>query len=592
MVIAVLAGGLRAAASSAAVRGRVRQRLLAELTARFPGAELGDAVEIGWTGEVSFGPVRIPARAGGPALIWADSARVRPRSRLSLSLHEAHVALPAGELLRARPAPASSGPATSRALSADVEVDRLFLHLRDVEGPLLLAPLSARATVRRDENGALSATAQARFAGGGTASARLDLDGGTRAALSLELRRVGTGALSEVALARVPVGTLEGGASLDARVASEDGFSTLAAEWALSLDAATLAGPRLAVRPVGPVSAGFRGKARLDARARRLEVGPAELWLGPAGLVRASLSADLHPGDSPSRVELRAAGVSYRDLVEALPEELRPVEEAPRCGGPLSGTLTVQGPLEHPESWDVNGKLDVSQVRLAYGAPRPFLLDAFEHTAVDGRGQVRTTWIGPESPTYVPFRELPPHVPRAILVSEDAGFFGHRGFDFDEIRQSIVRALRTGARVRGASTVTQQLTKNLFLSRERTYARKVREALITVALEATVPKERLLEVYLNLIEWGPDVYGIGEAAQHYFGVDARQLTAKQAAFLGTIIPNPVRYHFLFERGELTPVWDQHVADVLAGMRENEYLDDAGYQAALAEPLVFRRDDSG
>ncbi len=86
------------------------------------------------------------------------------------------------------------------------------------------------------------------------------------------------------------------------------------------------------------------------------------------------------------------------------------------------------------------------------------------------------------------------------------------------------------------------------------------------------------------------MYGIGEAAQHYFGVDARQLTAKQAAFLGTIIPNPVKYHFLFERKELTPIWEQHVADVLTAMHENEYLDDTAYQAAMAEPLTFRRDE--
>jgi len=581
--VLVVALGVRAVTASGAVRDRVRRRLWEELTARFPDATVGDRLEIGWLGEVTFGPVDVPGR------LSADEVRVRPRYRALLagraepeavSVHEAHLFLDA---LQQRPKAAAPAQGTPRATSVTVEVERLFVYR---QGQLLLAPVAARVTLRRDATGMVAGSAWATFADGGTARAWLEYEKGRRGWLSLELRRVGTGAVAQEQLARVPVGTLRGGLSLDAKVASEDGFSTVTAEWALRAEDAVLAGQKLAVRPVGPVNAGFQGKARLDLREKRLEVGPSGFWLGNGGLVHASLTADLRQGDAPSKVELRAGQVSYRDLVQALPDELRPADDAPQCGGPLSGFVAVQGPLARPAEWEVTGKLDVSQVRLAYQAPRPYLLDGFEYKTAD-----RTNWIGPESPTYVPIRELPAYVPRAITISEDASFFAHRGFDLDEIRNSIMRSLRTGTRLRGASTITQQLTKNLFLSRERTYARKIREALITVALEATVPKERLLEVYLNLIEWGPDVYGIGEAAQHYFGVDARQLTPKQAAFLGTIIPNPVKYHFLFAQGALTPVWERHVADVLGAMRENEYLDDAAYEAAMAEPIAFRREEA-
>jgi len=600
VTLAALAVGLRALTWSGAVRDRVRRRLSEELTARFPDATLGDRLEIGWLGEVVFGPVEVPGRFS------ADEIRVRPRYRALLagrvepeivSVHEVYLSI---EALRQRPEAAPATQARSPLpATVTVQVDRLLVSRPEAgrasadpaSSPpaapsggeeLLIAPISLRATVRRGEDGAIAAWAWATFADGGAARAWLEYQKDRKAALSLELRRVGTGAMAQEQLWRVPAGTLQGGLSLDARVTSEDGLSTITAEWTLKAEDVVLAGPRLAVRPLGPVNGGFQGKARLDLREQRLEVGPSELWLGRA---RASLTADLRQGDAPSKVELRAAQVSYHDLVEALPEELRPVDEAPRCGGPLSGFVAVQGPLARPAEWEVNGKLDVSQVRLAYKAPRPFLLDAFEYKTV-----ARTMWIGPDSPTFVPIRELPSYVPRAITISEDASFFAHRGFDLDEIRQSIMRSLRTGTRLRGASTITQQLTKNLFLSPERTYARKMREALITIALEATVPKERLLEVYLNLIEWGPDVYGIGEAAQHYFGVDARQLTPKQAAFLGTIIPNPVKYHFLFAQGALTPIWEQHVANVLVAMRENEYLDDAAYEAAMAEPIAFRREE--
>ena len=114
------------------------------------------------------------------------------------------------------------------------------------------------------------------------------------------------------------------------------------------------------------------------------------------------------------------------------------------------------------------------------------------------------------------------------------------------MKESIIDAAE-GSRVRGASTLTQQLAKNLFLSRERTFARKVREALFTVALEASLPKARLMEIYLNIIEWGPGIHGLGEASRHYFGVNARNLSVQQAAFLATIIPNPVKYHAMYEQ---------------------------------------------
>jgi membrane peptidoglycan carboxypeptidase len=179
-------------------------------------------------------------------------------------------------------------------------------------------------------------------------------------------------------------------------------------------------------------------------------------------------------------------------------------------------------------------------------------------------------------------------VPRSITMSEDAGFFGHHGFDFDEIKDSIARDINTGEAVRGGSTLTQQLVKNLFLTRQKTLSRKIREALITLQVEATLPKWRILEIYLNTIEWGPEIYGIGEAAQRYFGVPASRLSPKEAAFLATIIPSPKRfYHLYFERGALTPRWEERVDRLLGKLHEVGVLDDATFAQATSEQLVFR-----
>ena len=192
-------------------------------------------------------------------------------------------------------------------------------------------------------------------------------------------------------------------------------------------------------------------------------------------------------------------------------------------------------------------KLDLAGLRAAAKSTPFFLRGPFIYRPVDAAGHTREVWVGPQNPNFVPISDLPRYVSRAVTTSEDAGFWFHPGFDFDEMKESLIDAAE-GSRVRGASTLTQQLAKNLFLSRERTFARKVREALFTVALEASLPKARLMEIYLNIIEWGPGIYGLGEASRHYFGVNPRNLSVQQAAFLATIIPNPVRYHVVLREG--------------------------------------------
>ncbi len=175
---------------------------------------------------------------------------------------------------------------------------------------------------------------------------------------------------------------------------------------------------------------------------------------------------------------------------------------------------------------------------------------------------------------------------RAVTTSEDAGFFAHQGFDFEELRNALAQGAEAGRVVRGGSTITQQVAKNLYLSQERTVARKVREALVTIALESSVPKRRLLEIYLNVAEWGPELWGIGPAARHWFGKDARALTPKEAAFLASIIPSPVRYHSMFARGSPTDAWEERVDELLRKMTSHGAISDDDFLRAVREPIVF------
>lgn len=142
---------------------------------------------------------------------------------------------------------------------------------------------------------------------------------------------------------------------------------------------------------------------------------------------------------------------------------------------------------------------------------------------------------------WVPYARISNHLKRAIVAAEDAKFLDHEGFDWEAIQKAHAKNLQRGRVVAGGSTISQQLAKNLFLSGSRSPWRKAQEAVATVMIERTMSKRRILEIYLNVIEWGDGVFGAEAAARHYFGVSAAQLSAEQAARLAAMVPNP-RYY--------------------------------------------------
>ena len=150
---------------------------------------------------------------------------------------------------------------------------------------------------------------------------------------------------------------------------------------------------------------------------------------------------------------------------------------------------------------------------------------------------------------------------RAVVAAEDAKFVGHEGFDWEAISKAIEKNEKQGKVVSGASTISQQLAKNLFLSGERSWIRKGQEAVITWMLESALSKHRILELYLNFAEWGEGVFGAEAAARYHFGINAAALNASQAAFLAAILPSPRRY----APGRITPYVAGRVETILARM---------------------------
>jgi monofunctional glycosyltransferase len=158
---------------------------------------------------------------------------------------------------------------------------------------------------------------------------------------------------------------------------------------------------------------------------------------------------------------------------------------------------------------------------------------------------------------WVPYESISIHLKRAVITSEDARFAEHEGVDWDAIEKAYKENLKRGRPARGGSTITQQLAKNLFLSPDRSYLRKGQELAITYMIEALWDKRRILEVYLNVVEWGEGVFGAEAAARHYYGVPASRLGAEQAARLAAYLPNPKRYGRL----KAGPYLDRRTADI-------------------------------
>lgn len=216
---------------------------------------------------------------------------------------------------------------------------------------------------------------------------------------------------------------------------------------------------------------------------------------------------------------------------------------------------------------------------------------------VQGKNQeVTVEFSKSKPPQWIRLASLPAYVPGAVIVSEDWSFYQHRGIDWNELRAAISESFETLEKPRGASTLTQQLAKNVFLQRKRSYIRKFKEALIATELEKKYSKQKILETYLNVVEFGPNVYGLNQGAQYFFDKSAADLIPEEAAFLAMILPNPKELSVSFRKKQLTPYAKTRISQILGKMRKAGYLDEAGVAQAVpgrlfVPPVVLEPEDA-
>lgn len=188
----------------------------------------------------------------------------------------------------------------------------------------------------------------------------------------------------------------------------------------------------------------------------------------------------------------------------------------------------------------------------------------------------------PKNSDYVRYNQLPKHLVQALIASEDATFFYHQGFDWDEISDSLQKSMDAGRWVRGGSTLTQQLAKNLYLSGEKSIVRKIKEFYIAHQIEERLSKAQIIEKYFNVVEFAEKIYGIRKGAQYYFQKSPSELTAAESAYLVSLLPNPKKYSSSFRKSKSLSAFNKrrclHILEIL---KLQNHLDESSYEHEIA-----------
>ena len=254
--------------------------------------------------------------------------------------------------------------------------------------------------------------------------------------------------------------------------------------------------------------------------------------------------------DTVYKLRITIPKMKAQQFITSLPQGLFSHFEGMETVGNFDYKLDYKFVKNKPNQLVFESKLTKENLKIIkYGEANLSKLNSeFTYRAIDKGVLQRPIVVGSSNPNFTPLNQISPYLQKCVLTSEDPSFFSHRGFINDAFKQSILKNIRTKKFSRGASTISMQLVKNVFLTREKTLSRKLEEILLVYILENNhiASKERMLEVYFNVIEWGPNVYGIGEAANFYFNKTPATLTLKECLFLASIVPKPKKFMYEFD----------------------------------------------
>jgi hypothetical protein len=421
--------------------------------------------------------------------------------------------------------------------------------------------------------------------------ARRDLSAGS---LRVDMAEFELGRVPEV-LAKLPLVDSERatvGGSLG--VVFGGGIARLQGE--VTVDGLNVVHPVLAKDPVRDLGFDLDFSAEIDPAAHRIAIDHAVIEREGIAM---SFEADiLHTPERRHRRYRTHASippVPCQAVLDAIPVEFVPSLQGFLLDGDFDLDVRFDADYSDLERMVLEGRVGIWNCvakQVPEHASTERLAGGFTHRVTMRDGRQRSVQLYSRSGSFTALESISPYMVQAVLTTEDGGFWRHRGFLPSQFRTAMQRNLAAGKVRLGASTITMQMVKNVLLSHERTVSRKFQELFLTWWVETALTKDRIMEIYLNVIEFGPGIYGVTRAARHYFGKHPLDLTPPEAAYLALMLPSPVRRHVHYCRGAPSPSMEIKLARILSIMHDRKRLSDEDFAMWQGVPLVFDGNDRG
>lgn len=348
----------------------------------------------------------------------------------------------------------------------------------------------------------------------------------------------------------------------------------------------SLSNKALSDEPLTGIDVAWRAKASIGLDRRRIEVDDGEVDLGQIRFT-GSGTYERSGDDHRVRATVDLPLVGCQAALDSIPKGM----VSRIAGMRMAGTFALKGKVafdtaridrDFSMSWDTAVSCRVTEAPPSIDVAR--FTKSFERTVYTPEGNPKTLEGGPGTPSWVPYGAISKFMSTAVLTTEDGGFYRHRGFDAEAIKNSLRENLKRRKFFRGASTISMQLAKNVYLDRTKNVSRKLQEMVLTMYLEQALTKDQIMELYLNVIEFGPMVYGVGPAAQHYFRADASQLSLGQSLYLSSILPSPQIDRFTGQ-GPVQKSWMSFLHKLMEIARKRDRITDEELEEGLRETVV-------
>jgi hypothetical protein len=357
----------------------------------------------------------------------------------------------------------------------------------------------------------------------------------------------------------------------------------------IALKSISIKQPRLAPEPLRGLELSVGARGVLDD-VGRLRIDDAQLDMGALHVKTHGTLEETREHFAAS-LSLDVAPAACQSLLESAPRGLLPTIQNARMSGTFGATGQIAFDSRAIDKLVLEYTIDdrCKMVEVPRELSRERFAESFTYRTYAPDGTPTETTTGPGTPNWTNLEDISPFMVAAVLTTEDGAFYKHHGFNHAAIKNSLAANIKARRFVRGASTITMQLAKNLFLSRDKTLSRKIEEVVLTDYLEQVFRKDDMMELYLNVIEFGPDVYGVTQAAEHYFGRRPDELNLPECFFLASLLPSPIRYGKLRDKGEVSEGWMKHLRALMEISAKNGKITQAELAEGIGQPIVFHKD---